>query len=162
METPLCRLRSQIPDRSFSRVISGSGAEATTNFPFTTLILNDVLVRQHDLPCERFRDPQGETVPPFPDAGSYRCASPGSLQRRVMGVGGPGRGVADRIRFFRAGAHRAQRKSYYAKNLGRWPSPLQDNENERGQRKKPDGTWDRCHYIFQISTHVARRPPPRA
>jgi hypothetical protein len=66
--------------------------------------LNDGFVRQASLLRKRFRYPQGETVPPFPDADSYGCASPGYLQRVHIGVCGTRRDVADRIRFFRAGA----------------------------------------------------------
>ena len=65
---------------------------------------NDGFVRQKSLLRKRFRNPQGETVPPFPDADFYGCGSPGYLQRVHIGVGGTGRRLADRIRFFQAGA----------------------------------------------------------
>ena len=181
------------------------------------LDLNDGLVRQENLLREQFRNPQGETVPPFPDADFYGCTFSGYLQRRNIGVGRTGKGMTDRIRFFRdgaegirratahrawmrkgnfplrstagqrndqalsftasaprcsrktakkkgrAGAHPARRNIYAATNLRLRSSPLQDEQGEHARGEKPGGVGDRGgHYIFQASTHVARRPPPPA
>ena len=62
----------------------------------------------------------------------------------------------------RAGAHPARRKIYAATNLRLRSSPLQNEEGQHAQGEKPGGVGGRGgHYIFQASTHVARRLPPR-
>ena len=49
--------------------------------------LHDGVVRQENLLRERFRDPQGETVPPFPDPDYYGLLSSRYLQRRNVCIG---------------------------------------------------------------------------
>jgi hypothetical protein len=95
--------------------------------------LNDGFVRQASLLRKRFRNPQSETVSPFPDADSYGCASPGYLQRRHIGVGGTGMGVADRIRYFRAGAEGIRQATAHSALMRKGNFPLRSTAGQRNE-----------------------------